>query len=53
MVRRRRQILQNLEGWGVIQTLKVCKEVCEKWCLTSDRSVDVLVGKKVIGVNSW
>lgn len=29
------------------------KEVCEKWCLTSDRSVDVLVGKKVIGVNSW
>ena len=29
------------------------QDVCEKWCLTSGRSVDVYNGNSMIGTNSW
>lgn len=35
------------------QDLDDGKEVCETWMKTSDRSVEVYNGDKMLGVNSW
>jgi hypothetical protein len=52
-----------IEGVWAIKKDKFCrtwkggrdagKEICETWVKTGDKSVEVMVGKKDLGTNSW